>query len=68
MPARVARRVLPSGPIARLPDKENESGDQASHDEHPVLTFETKKSKMLNQKLHRCRPFFSQNRRLACAG
>jgi hypothetical protein len=49
---------MPSGLIASLPNKENESGDQASHDEHPVLTFEAKKGKMLNQELHRSAPFF----------
>jgi hypothetical protein len=45
-----------SAPIPGLPNKKNESSDQASHDEHPVLTFETQEGKMLDQKLHRFRP------------
>jgi hypothetical protein len=55
--------ALRSGPIASLPDEENENRDHANHDKHPVLAFETQKSKMLNEKLHRFRPLFVQNRR-----
>jgi hypothetical protein len=58
---------LPSDSIASLPDEKNESRDQANHDKHPVLAFETQKGKMLNQKLHRFRPHFLQNKHLACA-
>jgi hypothetical protein len=50
-----------SAPIPGLPNEKNESSDQASHDEHPVLTFEAKEGKMLDQKLHRFCPQF-------CAG
>jgi len=50
-----------SAPIPGLPNEKNESSDQPSHDEHPVLTFETQEGKMLDQKLHRFRP-------LICAG
>ena len=45
-----------SAPIPGLPNEKNESSDQASHDEHPVLTFETQEGKLLDQKLHRFRP------------
>jgi hypothetical protein len=45
-----------SASIPGLPNKKNESSDQASHDEHPVLTFEAKEGKLLDQKLHRFRP------------
>jgi hypothetical protein len=54
--------ALCSGPIASLPDKENENRDHAYHDKHPVLAFETQKGKMLNEKLHRFRPLFVQDR------
>jgi hypothetical protein len=50
-----------SDPIASLPDEENESRDQSSRNEHPVLTFETQKGKTLNKKLHYFRSLF-------CAG
>ena len=38
----------PLDPIARLPDEENENRDQPDDDKHPVLAFETQKSKMLS--------------------
>jgi len=56
---------LPSGPIAGLPDEKNESRDHANHDKHPILTFETQKSKTLNEKLHRSRSLFVQDRRFS---
>jgi hypothetical protein len=56
---------LPSGPIAGLPDEKNESRDHANHDKHPVLTFETQKGKMPNEKLHRSRSLFVQDRRFS---
>src|ERR1700694_3922115 len=58
----------PSDPIASLPGKKNESCDQRNHDKHPVLTFETQKSKMLNEKLHSPAPFYMQDKRFLCAG
>jgi hypothetical protein len=57
----------PSVPIASLPDKKDEGHDQSSGDQHPVLAVETKKCKTLNEKLHRSRPCFVQNKRLAWA-
>jgi hypothetical protein len=57
-----------SAPIPGLPNEKNESSDQASHDEHPVLTFETKQGKMFDQKLHRFCPQFVQDKRFVCAG
>jgi hypothetical protein len=58
-------RPAPGGlsPIASLPDEKNKSRDHADHDEHPVLTFETQKREMLDEKLHRSRPLFMQDRR-----
>ncbi|HKB89608.1 MAG TPA: hypothetical protein VKC60_03710 [Opitutaceae bacterium] len=50
-----------SHPIAILPDEKNVGRDHPNHDKHPVLAFETQKSKMLNEKLHRPPPPF-------CAG
>jgi hypothetical protein len=62
-------RIWPiSAPILGFPDDKNEGRRQASRDKHPVLAVETQKVKMLNQKLHRFRPLFLQNRRFACAG
>jgi hypothetical protein len=62
--ARLISRIwLLSGSIASLPDEENENRDHANHDKHPVLAFETQKGKMLNEKLHRARSLFVQNRR-----
>jgi hypothetical protein len=43
---------LPSDPVASLPDEENENCDQPNDDRHPVLAFETQKSKMLSENLH----------------
>jgi hypothetical protein len=37
--------------IASLQDKKNESGNQSSHDQHPVLAFETQKVEMLDKKI-----------------
>jgi hypothetical protein len=53
-------RPAPGGlsPIAILPDEKNKSRDHADHDKHPVLTFETQKRKMLDEKLHRLSPSF----------
>jgi hypothetical protein len=42
----------PSDPIAGLPDKKTESGNQPNDDKHPVLDVETQKSETLNQKPH----------------
>jgi hypothetical protein len=49
---------LGSNPITGFPDEKNEGRDQSGYDKHPVLTFESQKSKMLNQKLQRSRPHF----------
>jgi hypothetical protein len=49
---------LPSVPIASLPDEKDEDHDQSRGDQHPVLAVKTKKSKTLNEKLHRPRPCF----------
>jgi hypothetical protein len=54
-----------SRPVASLPDEKNESRDQPNDNEHPVLTFETQKGEMLNEKLHRSRPLFGQNKRFS---
>jgi hypothetical protein len=56
---------LRSGSIASPPDEKNESRDHANHDKHPVLAFETQKGKMLNEKLHRARSLFVQDRRFS---
>jgi hypothetical protein len=53
----MARRSGPaSDPIASLPDVNNENRNHRGHDEHPVLAFEPKKSKVLDQKLHASAP------------
>jgi len=52
-----------SRPVASVPDEKNESCDQPNDNEHPVLAFETQKGEMLNEKLHRSRPLFGQDRR-----
>jgi hypothetical protein len=54
-----------SSPVASLPDEKNVSCDQPNDDEHPVLTFETQKGEMLDEKLHRSRPLFVQDRRFS---
>jgi hypothetical protein len=57
-----------SDPIASLPDEKNENGDQHNHDKHPVLTLETQKCKMLNEKLQAPPLFPVQDKRFVCAG
>jgi hypothetical protein len=52
-----------SRPVASLPDENNESCGQPNDDEHPVLDFETQKGEMLNEKMHRSRSLFGQDRR-----
>jgi hypothetical protein len=39
------------GSIASLQDKKNESGNQPSHDQHPVLALETQKVEMRDKKI-----------------
>jgi hypothetical protein len=63
MKHRPAPAASGSGSIASLPDEKNEDRDYASHDKHPVLAFETQKGEMPNEKLHRFRPLFVQDRR-----
>jgi hypothetical protein len=57
--------VRNSDPVARLPDKKNESGHQANHDKHPVLEIEAQKRKPLDEKVHCSRPVFEQDKRFA---
>jgi hypothetical protein len=52
-----------SAPIPRFPDKKNESGDHARYDKHPVLAFETQNREMIDEKMHRFRPAFMQDKR-----
>jgi hypothetical protein len=52
---------LRSNLVACSPDEDNESGDQQNNNEHPILAFETKKAKFLNEKFHRFRPFIGQS-------
>jgi hypothetical protein len=52
----------PSGPIASRPDKQNESGDQARYDKHPVLAFKTQNREMIDEKMHSFRPAFVQGK------
>jgi hypothetical protein len=55
---------LPSlDPIAGLPNEQNIGGDQADHDKHPVLDLEAQNGETLDQKLHRSRPLFGQDKR-----
>jgi len=39
-------------PIAGFPNEQNEGGDHANHDKHPVLHLEAQNGEMLDQKLH----------------
>jgi hypothetical protein len=50
-------------PIAGLPNEQNIGGDQANHDKHPVLDLEAQNGETLDQKLHRSRPLFGQDKR-----
>jgi hypothetical protein len=54
-----------SVPIVRFPNEKNEDGNHADGDKHPVLALETQKRKMPDQKLHRFRPRFLQNKLFA---
>jgi hypothetical protein len=51
---------LRSNLVACSPDEGNESRDQKNNNEHPILAFETKKAKFLNEKFHRFRPFWGR--------
>jgi hypothetical protein len=42
--------------IASRQDEKNESSNQSSHDQHPVLALETQKIKMSDKKFHRAAP------------
>jgi hypothetical protein len=53
---RQGRRGSLSNSATREPYEKNESHDQSSGDQHPVLAFKTQKSKTLDEKLHRSRP------------
>jgi hypothetical protein len=55
-PGRLIGRFL--DPVAGFPGEPDKGGDHADHDKHPVLTFETQKRKMLDEKLHRLSPSF----------
>jgi len=39
--------------VASLPDEDNESGNQSSHDKHPVLAVEAEQVKMSDEKFQR---------------
>jgi hypothetical protein len=56
--------IAPSGPIADDPNEQNIGRNQANQDKHPVLAFETQKGEMLDEKLHRSRPLFGQDKRI----
>jgi hypothetical protein len=49
--------------VARSPDQKCKADDQNQDNQHPILTFDSKNVKRLNEKLHRVRPFFGQNMR-----
>jgi hypothetical protein len=51
---------IPVKTIACSPDEKNEGHDQKKDNHHPILGFEAKKAKWLNEKLHRFRPFLAQ--------
>jgi hypothetical protein len=50
-------------PIAGLQNEQDIGGDHANHDKHPVLDLEAQNGEMLDQKLHRFRPLFGQDKR-----
>jgi hypothetical protein len=52
-----------SDPIAGLPNEDNKNRDQSGRDEHPVLAFESKKSKVIDQNLHASVLIFGQDKR-----
>jgi hypothetical protein len=54
-----------SSPVASLPDEKDKGRDQPNDDEHPVLAFETQKGEMLDEKLHRSRSLFVQDRQFS---
>jgi hypothetical protein len=56
-------RAARSRSIASLPNKDNESRNQAGHDKHPVLAFETQNREMVDEKMHGFRPTFVQGKR-----
>jgi hypothetical protein len=52
--------ICSSDSIAGDPDEQDRGGNEARHDQHPVLALETEKGKTLDEKLHRCRPFLGR--------
>jgi hypothetical protein len=62
-----AKRMQPSASrvVAGSPDQKCKSNDQNQDNQHPVLSFDSKNVKWLNEKLHRRRPFVVQNRRFS---
>ena len=48
--------------VASSPDQKCKSNDQNQDNQHPVLAFDSKNVKWLNEKLHRNRPFIVQPR------
>jgi hypothetical protein len=59
-----ARRAGPSASrvVASSPDQKCKSNDQNQDNQHPVLAFDSKNVKWLNEELHRYRPFVVQPR------
>jgi hypothetical protein len=51
-----------SGIVASSPDQKCKSNDQNQDNQHPVLAFDSKNVKWLNEKLHRDRPPIVQTR------
>ena len=49
--------------VASSPDQKCKSNDQNQDNQHPVLAFDSKNVKWLNEELHRDRPFLVQFRR-----
>jgi hypothetical protein len=52
--------VCASSPVASPPDENNESDDQNSDNQHPVLDLDAENVVRLNEVLHRARPFLVQ--------
>jgi hypothetical protein len=57
-----AKRMQPSASsvVAGSPDQKCKSNDQNQDNQHPVLPFDSKNVKWLNEKLHRRRPLSVQ--------
>ena len=55
-------RAMRSIPVARPPDEDDEDCDNGCTRKHPVLAFETKNAKFLNEEVHARAPLLGKLR------